>query len=216
MRHPLQHRVAYVILSLFLVAAGCDDSDAGLVAGPEGLQTGNSLLGHEADVVLRTDAEAYAPGASMTLILEHQGGERVGYNLCVHRLEARSGESWEALASNRICTAHIAELAPGQTATYETTVPTGLAEGEYRVRLPLYLPERGEQRDVLSDALWVTEVWDTEASHEASLSLPSAQEAMRKGRPLIVEFEELIVTTPLGGHGLDRAEARRYRERRSE
>lgn len=54
------------------------------------------------------------------------------------------------------------------------------------------------------DALWVTEVWDTEASHEASLSLPSVQEAMRKGRPLIEAFEERFVTTPLGGHGLDR------------
>lgn len=52
------------------------------------------------------------------------------------------------------------------------------------------------------DALWVTEVWDTEASHEASLSLPSVQEAMRKGRPLIAEFEERVVTEPLGGYGL--------------
>lgn len=54
------------------------------------------------------------------------------------------------------------------------------------------------------DAIWVTEVWDTEASHEASLSLPSVQEAIRKGRPLIASFEEGFVTTPLGGHGLDR------------
>lgn len=53
------------------------------------------------------------------------------------------------------------------------------------------------------DALWVTEVWDTEASHEASLSLPSVQEAIRKGRPLIAEFEERIVTEPLGGYGLE-------------
>jgi quinol monooxygenase YgiN len=53
------------------------------------------------------------------------------------------------------------------------------------------------------DALWATEVWDTEASHEASLNLPSVQEAMRKGRPLIEAFEERFVTEPLGGHGLD-------------
>jgi quinol monooxygenase YgiN len=53
------------------------------------------------------------------------------------------------------------------------------------------------------DALWVTEVWDTEASHEASLSLPSVQEAIRKGRPLIAGFEERIVTEPLGGYGLE-------------
>lgn len=53
------------------------------------------------------------------------------------------------------------------------------------------------------DALWVTEVWNSQASHEASLSLPSVQEAIRTGRPLIAGFEERFVTTPLGGHGLD-------------
>lgn len=54
------------------------------------------------------------------------------------------------------------------------------------------------------DALWVTEVWDSEASHQASSSLPSVREAIRAGRPLIAGFEERFVTTPLGGHGLDR------------
>jgi quinol monooxygenase YgiN len=52
------------------------------------------------------------------------------------------------------------------------------------------------------DALWVTEVWDDEASHQASLSLPSVEEAIRKGRPLIAGFGERFVTEPLGGHGL--------------
>lgn len=52
------------------------------------------------------------------------------------------------------------------------------------------------------DALWVTEVWDSETSHQASLSLPSVQEAIRQGRPLIAGFGERFVTTPLGGHGL--------------
>lgn len=52
------------------------------------------------------------------------------------------------------------------------------------------------------NALWVTEVWDTEASHEASLSLPSVQEAIQKGRPMIAEFGERFITEPLGGHGI--------------
>lgn len=52
------------------------------------------------------------------------------------------------------------------------------------------------------NALWVTEVWDSEESHANSLSLPSVREAMRKGRPLIEGFGERHVTTPLGGHGL--------------
>jgi quinol monooxygenase YgiN len=53
------------------------------------------------------------------------------------------------------------------------------------------------------NALWVTEVWDSQASHQASLSLPSVQEAIAKGRPLIAGFGERFETVPVGGHGLD-------------
>lgn len=52
------------------------------------------------------------------------------------------------------------------------------------------------------NALWVTEVWDSEESHQASLSLPSVQAAIEKGRPLIAGFAEGHVTTPVGGQGL--------------
>lgn len=52
------------------------------------------------------------------------------------------------------------------------------------------------------DAIWITEVWDSQESHEASLSLPSVQEAIGKGRPLIAGFGERFVTEPVGGHGL--------------
>lgn len=51
-------------------------------------------------------------------------------------------------------------------------------------------------------ALWITEVWQDEASHKASLSLPSVREAIRKGRPLIAKFEQSTVVTPVGGVGL--------------
>jgi quinol monooxygenase YgiN len=52
------------------------------------------------------------------------------------------------------------------------------------------------------DALWITEVWDNQASHKASLALPSVKEAISKGRPLIAGFGERFETSPLGGHGL--------------
>ena len=52
------------------------------------------------------------------------------------------------------------------------------------------------------DALWVTEVWDDQASHAASLSLPGVREAIARGRPLIAGFGDRVVTTPVGGHGL--------------
>jgi quinol monooxygenase YgiN len=52
------------------------------------------------------------------------------------------------------------------------------------------------------DALWVTEVWDSQGSHKASLALPSVKQAIAKGRPLIAGFGERFETSPLGGHGL--------------
>ncbi len=52
------------------------------------------------------------------------------------------------------------------------------------------------------DAVWVTEVWDSKASHAASLQLPSVQAAMARGRPLIAGMGRFVETRPVGGHGL--------------
>lgn len=58
-------------------------------------------------------------------------------------------------------------------------------------------------RDVKdAEALWITEVWDSQASHAASLTLPAVRAAIARGRPLIAGFAEQIVTTPVGGTGL--------------
>jgi quinol monooxygenase YgiN len=54
------------------------------------------------------------------------------------------------------------------------------------------------------DALWISEVWESQASHQASVKLPSVQAAIAKGRPLIAGFSNRVETTPLGGHGLTR------------
>lgn len=53
-----------------------------------------------------------------------------------------------------------------------------------------------------ADAIWITEVWDNQDSHQASLSLPSVQQAIARGRSLIAGFGERFETTPVGGHGL--------------
>jgi quinol monooxygenase YgiN len=53
-----------------------------------------------------------------------------------------------------------------------------------------------------ADAIWITEVWDSKDSHEASLALPSVKSAIAKARPLIAGFSDRVVTTPIGGHGL--------------
>jgi quinol monooxygenase YgiN len=53
-----------------------------------------------------------------------------------------------------------------------------------------------------ANAIWITEVWDTKESHDASLSLPAVKEAIAKARPLIAGFGDSITTTPVGGVGL--------------
>jgi quinol monooxygenase YgiN len=53
-----------------------------------------------------------------------------------------------------------------------------------------------------ADAIWITEVWDTKESHDASLTLPSVKAAIAKGKPLIAGFSNGVVTAPVGGHGL--------------
>ncbi|MGQ9426430.1 putative quinol monooxygenase [Gilvimarinus sp. F26214L] len=53
-----------------------------------------------------------------------------------------------------------------------------------------------------ADGIWITEVWDSRESHQASLSLPSVQDAMAKGKPLIAGFGYRFETSPVGGRGL--------------
>lgn len=58
-----------------------------------------------------------------------------------------------------------------------------------------------------TNAIWITEVWDNQDSHKASLSLPSVKQAIARGKPLIAGFGDSVVTEPVGGHGLERATA---------
>lgn len=53
-----------------------------------------------------------------------------------------------------------------------------------------------------ADGLWITEVWDSAASHQASLSLPAVQATIAKARPLIAGFSNRVATAPVGGYGL--------------
>ncbi|MEQ1515838.1 MAG: putative quinol monooxygenase [Usitatibacteraceae bacterium] len=53
-----------------------------------------------------------------------------------------------------------------------------------------------------ADAIWITEVWDSQQSHQASLTLPSVKQAIAKGRPLITGFGERFETRPVGGQGI--------------
>ena len=49
------------------------------------------------------------------------------------------------------------------------------------------------------DGIWITEVWDNQASHKASLQLPSVQSAITKARPIIAGFDMSVKTNPIAG-----------------
>ena len=53
-----------------------------------------------------------------------------------------------------------------------------------------------------ADAVWVTEAWESQAHHKASLTLAAVQAAIAKARPIIAGFGEHFETEPVGGHGL--------------
>ena len=53
------------------------------------------------------------------------------------------------------------------------------------------------------DAVWVSEVWASEADHKASLRVQGAAEFIKATMPLIAEISDQVRTVPLGGKGLD-------------
>jgi len=52
------------------------------------------------------------------------------------------------------------------------------------------------------NVLWVTEVWDSQGSHDASLSLPAVKNAIPQVKEIVANFERVAVTSPLRGVGL--------------
>jgi quinol monooxygenase YgiN len=49
------------------------------------------------------------------------------------------------------------------------------------------------------NVLWVTEVWESKASHDASLSLRGVQALIPKVKPLLANFEKIAETDPVAG-----------------
>jgi quinol monooxygenase YgiN len=84
--------------------------------------------------------------------------------------------------------------------------------GQREAMMQILLESTGEMPGCLSyiiardsadpDALWITEVWDNQASHKGSLGLPAVQQAIARARPLIAGFGERFETEPVGGFGL--------------
>ncbi len=53
--------------------------------------------------------------------------------------------------------------------------------------------------------LWVTEVWDSATSHDASLSLAPVRSAIPHAQAIVSAFDKIAVTTPVWGVGLQPA-----------
>lgn len=77
----------------------------------------------------------------LLLTLHNQSTEPMGYNLCTSVLEQRRGSSWSPAGPSAICTMELRTLAPGETATFEKTLPQDFDPGAYRyitnVEIPL-------------------------------------------------------------------------------
>ena len=58
--------------------------------------------------------------------------------------------------------------------------------------------------------IWITEVWDSEDSHDASLSLPEVKKTIASARPMIAGFSNQAITTPVGVYGLPTARGTRW------
>ncbi len=52
------------------------------------------------------------------------------------------------------------------------------------------------------DAIWVTEIWRSEADHAASLADDDVRALIARARPLIAGFGERFTLEPVGGKGL--------------
>lgn len=88
------------------------------------------------------------------------------------------------------------EVVPGQRDTLIAILLEGVSG------MPGCLSYVVAQDPTDADAIWITEVWESQESHKASLSQPSVQQAISRGRPLIARFGERFETRPVGGHGI--------------
>lgn len=57
------------------------------------------------------------------------------------------------------------------------------------------------------EAVWITEVWESQAAHRASLQIPEVKAAIAAGMALIDSFDVHVTTEPVGGHGLKAAKS---------
>ena len=86
-----------------------------------------------------------------------------------------------------------------------TAVPGKRAEPNKMLGCLSYVVHKDSAEE---NTLWVTEVWDSEASHDASLLLPAVKNAVPQAKAIVASFEKVAVTSPVWGTGLKPAQVR--------
>ena len=109
----------------------------------------------EEDVRLSVEPAEVAAGDSITLVLNNQSSDRIGYNLCTSELERSTAGRWEIVPSDRVCTMELRTLPPAEEARYPLDLPSGLAAGEYRYSTKVERLGTGDRTDLRSDVFRV-------------------------------------------------------------
>jgi len=117
---------------LFLLLAGC----ATTASGPAAVTLNAAKTGERVTLTLRNDATAPA-----------------GYNLCSSTLQRNEGGTWANVPTDEMCTRELRSLEPGDTATFQKTLPAGASAGEYRYATTVHVSEQG--REVSSNSFRV-------------------------------------------------------------
>ena len=61
------------------------------------------------------------------------------------------------------------------------------------------------RRAIHTAPVWVSEVWESLASHDASLSLPSVRNAIPQAKAIVSSLDKIAFTSPIWGVGLEPA-----------
>jgi hypothetical protein len=121
----------------------------GLTACGTSLQSGGSVQG------VRLAATPTAARDSIVLTLTNGSALDVGYNLCTTAIERLTGDTWQSLPTDRVCTMELRTLQPGGQDRFTTTLPAGAAPGDYRFATGVNIPLEGERSTVTSNVVRV-------------------------------------------------------------
>jgi hypothetical protein len=89
-------------------------------------------------VEITTDRREYRAGDVVSVTVTNVSAEPIGYNLCVHRVERRTGTGWSVASEfpppGSACIDALFSLAPGASVVVQPRLPQDLTAGVYRVR----------------------------------------------------------------------------------